>query len=241
VIRLRNPHAILAALELRPKDVRWIRLPDSASAASSEAWTRVLARAQTAGVEIRAKAGANRRSGPERARGSRDGESGRGTPAEAEIREPQPIAPGELLRGANGRAILALVGLRDPHNVGAIFRVAGFFGLPGIVLCGSPVPAGAACDIACGGVESVAFALSAFGAFAKAARAAGYRVVGTSEHARGALVAGGSVLLALGNEETGLGAFEKECDELAGIAPLGAVTSLNVSTAASVLVSQLVR
>jgi 23S rRNA (guanosine2251-2'-O)-methyltransferase len=172
---------------------------------------------------------------------------------EAVVRERPSVSVEELFQNASqrnsGKGIwLALDHLQDPHNVGAVFRAAGFFGIQGIILTqdrSAPLT-GIAYDVASGGIESVPFTLQtnlqqAF----RLAKDAGMWVLGTSEHAHDPL---SSIqqdrpwLVVLGNEEKGMRRLtEESCDLLCRIPGLGKVTSLNVSVAAGVLMYQLSR
>jgi 23S rRNA (guanosine2251-2'-O)-methyltransferase len=171
--------------------------------------------------------------------------------AEAQVLERKSMSPEELFKDATkraqGRGIwLALDGLQDPHNVGAIFRTAAFFGVQGILLTqdrSAPLT-GTVYDVATGGMEQVPFAsLASIQHGFHIAKDAGLWILGTSEHVSDdyrQIQKDRPWLLVLGNEEKGMRRLTEEaCDVLCGIAPLGAVTSLNVSVAAGVLISNL--
>jgi 23S rRNA (guanosine2251-2'-O)-methyltransferase len=141
---------------------------------------------------------------------------------------------------------IALDCLQDPHNVGAIFRTAAFFGVRGILLTQerSAPMSSTVYDVASGGVEHVPFTLQtnlqrAF----EVAKDAGLWILGTSEHSQESFAdikRDRKWLLVLGNEEKGMRRLtEERCDVLCGIPPRGQVTSLNVSVAAGVLISRL--
>jgi 23S rRNA (guanosine2251-2'-O)-methyltransferase len=141
---------------------------------------------------------------------------------------------------------LALEQLQDPHNVGAIFRTAAFFGVKGIVLTrdrSAPLSA-TVFDVASGGLEYVPFAIASnLSRAINLAREAGINVIGTSEHAKRMVEQtplDQSHLLIFGNEEHGLRRVTSEsCDELVRLAPRGPIQSLNVSVAAGVCMSRL--
>jgi 23S rRNA (guanosine2251-2'-O)-methyltransferase len=141
---------------------------------------------------------------------------------------------------------LALDNLQDPHNVGAIFRTAAFFGVQGIVLTkdrSAPLTA-TAYDVAAGGLEHVPFSLVPNLARAIAdAKQAGVWVLGTSEHATEDVAQVDRErpwLLVVGNEEKGMRRLTAaHCDAICRITPRGAVTSLNVSVATGVLIAEL--
>lgn len=241
---LRNPHSVLAALETRPQDVLEVIVPPKGS---TEAWERViqLARAQKVKVSQAAARGA---------RPSKTGipdESARLGLAEASVKEKSPISAEQLFQNAQNRKggkglWIALDSLQDPHNVGAIFRAAAFFGVQGILMTqerSAPLSP-TAYDVASGGVEYVPFTLQtnlqrAF----EIAKDAGLWILGTSEHAHddiSTIQRDRPWLLVLGNEEKGMRRLtEESCDLLCRISPQGRVTSLNVSVAAGICISRL--
>lgn len=265
-LQIRNPHSVLAALETRPQDLLQIVVPpghDRDGASGADAWARVVSAARSHKVQVTQAAPAREQApGRERDRGRRGtehrpakggpgDEGGRLGAAHAVVREREGISAEELFSGARDRAggrglWLALDCLQDPHNVGAIFRAAGFFGVQGILLTqerSAPLT-GAVYDVASGGVEYVPFALqtSLQRAF-EIAKEAGLWILGSSERARDEL---GSIqrdrpwLLVLGNEEKGMRRLtEESCDVVCKIAPRGKVGSLNVSVAAGILIASL--
>lgn len=265
-LHVRNPHSVLAALETRPKDVTQIVTPpgflesdrEQNAASSKDAWSKVIAVARSKGVKIVSGSGV-REATPKkdrfqgRSQGARaqSADAGRISVAEAHLREREGISAEELFRGAKDRAQgkglwLALDSLTDPHNVGAIFRAASFFGVQGILLTqerSAPLSS-AVYDVACGGVEYVPFTLQtnlqrAF----EVAKEAGLWILGTSEHAQQSFATierDRPWLLVLGNEEKGMRRLTEEaCDVVCQVPPQGKVTSLNVSVAAGVLISRL--
>lgn len=259
-LTLRNPHSILAALKSRPKDVLQVCVPSHRGGADlGEGWSQVLELARKHGVQVSQVSRPSGRPDPREQRGSsrpqpRQNDSvkdGRTGAAEAEVREKESISLEELFSNARERAgghglWLALDCLQDPHNVGAIFRTAAFFGVQGIVLTeerSAPI-SHAAYDVAAGGVEGVPFTIQTnLQRAIEVAKDAGLWILGTSEHAPQDL---SSVepdrpwLLVLGNEEKGLRRLTQEsCDVLCKVSPKGNVTSLNVSVAAGVFISKL--
>ncbi len=171
--------------------------------------------------------------------------------AEATLRERASLSLEELFENASTRAQgkglwIALDSLTDPHNVGAIFRSAAFFGVQGILMTqerSAPLTS-TVYDVASGGVEYVPFVVQpnlqrAF----EVAKDLGLWVLGTSEHAKDSLFRiqrDRPWLLVLGNEEKGMRRLtEESCDVLCSIPSNGQVTSLNVSVAAGILIAQL--
>lgn len=240
MLRLRNPHSVLAALETRPSDVVEVRVGSLKNL--SEGWERVAELARKHRIPV------NPGSAPSRER--RD-EQGRQGANEAQVKPREPLSTEELFDSATDRAggkglWLALDSLQDPQNVGAIFRTASFFGVQGILLTqerSAPITE-TAYDVAAGGVEHVPHALQvnlqrAF----EVAKEKGLWILGSSEHANddiSTIQTDRPWLLVLGNEEKGMRRLtEESCDVLCRISPRGGTTSLNVSVAAGVLISRL--
>jgi 23S rRNA (guanosine2251-2'-O)-methyltransferase len=252
-LQIHNPHSALAALQTRPQDVTEIILPagNNTQFAEGDAWSRVaeLARQKKVTIQSANRVGA-KGAGPN-ARGRGGDNDGRASSAYASIRERQGISLEELFSNAKTRASgkglwLALDSLQDPHNVGAIFRAAGFFGVEGIIITAerSAPLTSTVYDVSCGGVEYVPFTLQtnlqrAF----EVAKDSGLWILGTSEHANDNLskiTRDRPWLAVLGNEEKGMRRLtEESCDLLCKIPAAGKVTSLNVSVAAGILISTL--
>lgn len=247
MVTLRNPHAVLAALTSRPKDVTQVQV--SKTAGPEDPWSRVAKIAKDLRIPLHSGGGASRDRSP-RGR-DRDGdEGGRGSGNEATVRENPGIGVRDLFQNAaerrGGKGVwLALDTLQDPHNVGAIFRAAAFFGIEGILITSdrSAPLTGTVYDVACGGVDSVPFAMAtnlqqAF----EIAKEAGLWILGTSEHAHdslSAIQADRPWLVVMGNEEKGMRRLtEESCDLLCQIPPASGagVTSLNVSVASGILI-----
>ena len=171
----------------------------------------------------------------------------------AAVAEPPPDHPIEdLVARAEGRArtiLVALDGVQDPHNLGAILRSAEFFGASGALW-----PRDRAASVTAVAIRSSAGAterlpLCRVTNLVRAldvCKDAGFWVVGT-------VVDGGRPLreicaknpperlvVVLGSEEKGLRRLTRErCDFLATIPRLGEIGSLNVSTAAAIALSTL--
>jgi 23S rRNA (guanosine2251-2'-O)-methyltransferase len=153
----------------------------------------------------------------------------------------------ELFRAPKPRGLwLALDQLQDPHNVGAVFRTAAFFGVKGIVMTvdrSAPLSP-TVYDVASGGVEYVPFTLQTNLAQAmEIAKKSGLWVLGSSERAAESvhrIDRDRRWLLVIGNEEKGLRRLTLErCDQVCTIPPAGQVNSLNVSVAAGILMAAL--
>jgi 23S rRNA (guanosine2251-2'-O)-methyltransferase len=181
---------------------------------------------------------------------SKTDKEGRGSGAEALLAPKSGISLQELFEpkpedGSYG-VWIALDSLTDPHNVGAIFRLAGFFGIRGILMTSerSAPLTSTVYDVSCGGVEAVPFTeqinLKQALDFAKKSD---LWILGTSEHADQSYLdvpRDRHWLVVFGNEEKGMRRLTQEsCDVLCQIPSEGEVKSLNVSVAAGVLISRL--
>jgi 23S rRNA (guanosine2251-2'-O)-methyltransferase len=157
---------------------------------------------------------------------------------------PYPYVDADSLLDAEDALVLALDEVQDPHNLGAVIRVAEAAGCAGVVLPErrSAEVTAAVCRASAGAVEHLAVARVrnladwlvaakerqntwVYGASAEAAMSydrPDYR---------------GRVVLVLGSEGRGLRPRVAEtCDELVALPNKGQVGSLNVSTAAAALV-----
>jgi RNA methyltransferase, TrmH family len=167
------------------------------------------------------------------------------------VTQPQPvtdIAPPSARDWAqDGKPLIILDRIGNPHNLGAIVRSAAFFGLERIILADHPeqaMPSDASYRVAEGGFEYVEICRAPPPGALNQLREA-YRVVG-SALGQGPMPArwsgGRPVALVLGNEETGLDpATLAACDEVVTIPGSGRTQSLNVAAAAAVLLYCLTR
>jgi len=236
---LKNPHSALAVFDTRPQDVFEVRLERGRP---SDAWQQVADRARQAGVTVHQAAGGP--SKPQR------GEGQRGAGSEAVVRERQGIELDQLFAAGEGSTglWLGLDQLQDPHNVGAVFRSAAFFGVRGIVMTrdrSAPLSA-TAYDVSSGGIEHVPFSIQTnLSRTVEVAKEAGLWVLGTSEHAErdiSEIDRDRRWLILVGNEERGLRRLSLDiCDETCRITPHGPVGSLNVSVATAVTIATLSR
>lgn len=149
--------------------------------------------------------------------------------------------------GARG-AMLALDGVENPHNVGAIVRTAAYFGVRAVVVqtdAGRALPA-AATRVAEGGAEHVEVVpVSDLPAALSMLGEAGFEVVGTDVRGSKRLDAhafGPRTVVVLGNERTGISrAVRARCASVLAISGSGALDSLNVSVAAGIVAHALHR
>lgn len=165
-----------------------------------------------------------------------------------QARPPRVRAVGEWLAGLEPQsgpvALLWLEHVRDPHNVGAILRSAAHFGARAVLLAGESAPRSAAwLRTAEGGAEVVEIVRVEDEPEALAAlRAAGFAVLATSSHTRDDLYDSplpARVVWLLGAEREGLSSgLQRAADQVLCISGTGAVESLNVATAAALLLAE---
>ena len=169
------------------------------------------------------------------------------------LAEPRPMPDFDPAAAADwahdGRPLLLLDGIGNPHNLGAIARTAAFFGLRRMVLSDHPSQAGpsdASYRVAEGGLEYLALYRAARFAQVLQRLRRHYRVVGTAAGGGQPIEslprAGKPVALVLGNEELGLPrATLAACETIVTIPGSGAVQSLNVAASAAILLHALAR
>jgi 23S rRNA (guanosine2251-2'-O)-methyltransferase len=163
--------------------------------------------------------------------------------------EPVPPAEFDALLAEPDAFLVALDGVTDPGNLGAVLRVAGAAGATGVVIPrhrAAPLTP-ATVKAAAGAVEHVPVAVVAGipAALERAVRAEVWTVGLAAEGTTPVFdlaVADGPVMLVLGAEDRGLGRLTRErCDVLASIPMPGAIDSLNVATATAVACFEVVR
>jgi 23S rRNA (guanosine2251-2'-O)-methyltransferase len=159
----------------------------------------------------------------------------------------------DLADGADDDAlILVLDQITDPHNVGAMLRLASAFGATALVMQSRKAPplAGATAKVAVGCIESVPVCLETnIAQTLQSLQSFGYRTIGlageTDTPLSDAIDRGGRHAIVMGAEGPGLRTLvAKSCDMLARIpmqsAPIpgqsqtGMAESLNVATAAAI-------
>lgn len=141
--------------------------------------------------------------------------------------------------------LVALDGVTDPRNIGAIVRSAEVAGATGVILpkhrSGHLSPS--ATKSAAGAVEFMEFGLvPGIPTFLQRANKAGVKVYGMAGEATKSLYdldkkadVSGPLIIVMGSEGKGLSQLvRKRCDELLRIPQVGKVESLNVSAAAAV-------
>jgi 23S rRNA (guanosine2251-2'-O)-methyltransferase len=157
--------------------------------------------------------------------------------------EAYPYAPADALLEPPDALVLCLDEVQDPHNLGAVCRVAEVAGCAGVVLPErrSAEVTPAVCKASAGAVEHLAVArvrnLADWLGEAKQAEAWVYGAAVDARVAYDQPDYRGRVVLVLGSEGRGLRPRVAEaCDELVSLPRFGKVSSLNVSTAAAALV-----
>jgi 23S rRNA (guanosine2251-2'-O)-methyltransferase len=238
---LRNPHSVLAALSARPRDVLEVRLPPHKPAGT---WLQVADLARSTGIAVRTDL-----QPPLRAALREKSERVGLASALVRERESPPVEQLWQDLAAHPHGLwLALDCLQDPHNIGAIFRTAAFFGVRGVILTRdrSAPMSSTVYDVASGGVEAVPFSIvTNLAQTLRDAKQAGLWLLASSEHAPRDVTEiplDRPWLLVIGNEEHGLRRLTLDlCDEACRIAPRGEVTSLNASVATGILVATLTR
>ena len=140
------------------------------------------------------------------------------------------------------RRFLALYEIRDPGNLGAVIRTADAAGCDGVVLIGQT------CDpfsveavrASMGSLFAIPIATAAFEDFKQWATANTFRIIAASmrgEHAHDKALYGERSCILMGNEQAGLPPeVEAECHELVRIPMMGKADSLNLASAASVMI-----
>lgn len=142
--------------------------------------------------------------------------------------------------------LLALDGITDPHNIGAVARATECAGAQGLIL-----PLQKSAPISPAAMKSSAGAL-AYLPVAKAGtlepalkdcKAAGFRVVGTDASARKSYreaAVDSPLVIVIGSEGGGMSpSVRRLCDELITIPMAGRIASLNASVAAGVILFRL--
>jgi len=163
----------------------------------------------------------------------------------AAVADSRKIMPGTLETIPRGKLLVALDGIGNPHNLGAIARAAAFFGAETLLLHDVPGAAtlsDAAYRVAEGGFEYLQLFQTRDLALTLSELTPVYRSVAASTDADskplGSLPLDRPIALVLGHEETGISeAVLKACRRHVHIVGSGHIQSLNVATAAAVLLA----
>lgn len=236
--RIYGPHAIGDLLETAPEAVASLLIAAGARAGSEA--DQVLSRARELGIPVHT---IDRRE-LENRRGGRGGSS-----VAADIRLAPPLDL-EDIEGVAGEAqlLIALDGVTDPHNLGAILRSAAAFGATA-VLCGKDrsaplndaavrASAGAVAHVPLIRVTNLARALQTL-------QGKNFWIFGMAAEATQSLYdtdLAGPVVLAFGAEGAGLRpGVSRACDALISLPMAGRIASLNVSVTAGIAASEFCR
>ena len=152
------------------------------------------------------------------------------------------LQPGDLLEAASPIRLIALDGIQDPRNLGAILRSAAAFGAngavvperraAGVTVAAWKVSAGAAARIPVARATNLVRALEDYkkaGLFVLGLDAEGDVEIADSN------LLDGNLVIVVGAEGAGLSRLVREtCDQIASIPISGATESLNASVAASI-------
>lgn len=167
--------------------------------------------------------------------------------AVAEV-DPYPYADDGSLLDDEDALVIALDQIQDPHNLGAVCRVAEVAGAAGVVIPRRRAVAvtPAVCKASAGAVEHLAVArVTNLADWLGAAKEAGAWIYGADANAVKPYAGvdwRGRAVLVLGAEGTGLRRrVAGACDELVAIPVRGHVGSLNVSVAAAVIAFEALR
>tara|TARA_Y100001968_G_C19451634_1_gene769079 strand:- start:99 stop:1337 length:1239 start_codon:yes stop_codon:yes gene_type:complete len=144
--------------------------------------------------------------------------------------------------------LLALDGLTDPHNVGAIVRSAEAFGAHGLVLPQrrSAGLTGSVAKVAAGALEHLPVArVVNLNRSLLELKKVGYKIIGLAEEGTFTLQEvdlNGPLVVVIGSEDKGLSVLtRKNCDHLVRIPLRGLTPSLNASIATSIVLYEIAR
>lgn len=146
------------------------------------------------------------------------------------------------------RLLLAIDHITDEGNLGAILRTAAFFGVNGVIIPKdrSARVSGAVMKRSSGGHAHVPVSLVVnLGRAIEQLNESGFWVIGTSGDGNETIYDfkfTGDILLILGNEEKGISPVVlKRCHQILNIPSSGKIDALNVSVAAGVVISEIMR
>lgn len=151
----------------------------------------------------------------------------------------------EELAWENHGLVVALDGVEDPHNLGAVMRTSWLMGVHGVIIPDDRAVGLTATvsKVACGGVEHVPiYRNNQFHKPFETLKQAGFWVYGLSHEAKKTIYDikfPEKVIWVLGAEDKGLRTTtEKICDELVSIPQLSADASYNVSVSAALAIAE---
>lgn len=226
-------HAVEEAVRSRPKRIEWALFDESRRDRRSGELKRLC---REAGVALRYGA----RISLDRLAKNHQGVIARLAAAELSTRE-------EILSGdARSRFVILLDDVQDPHNLGAVLRVAEAAGAKVVVHeRGSAPLSETVARVSAGALTRVPiFRAGNLRQFLDEAKRQGFFAVGLDERGEDlySLDLTGDLLLVLGSEGTGIRRLVKEgCNVVARLPMAGQIASLNVSTACAAAAFEAVR
>ena len=226
-------HAVEEAVRSQPRKIEWALFDESRRDRRSGELKRLC---REAGVALRY----GTRGALDRLAKNHQGVVARLAAAELASRD-------DILSGAPGsRFLMVLDDVQDPHNLGAILRVAEGAGARVVVHeRGSAPISETVARVSAGAVSRVPiYKAGNLRRFLDDARDSGFFAVGMDERGQDlySLDLTGDLLLVLGAEGSGIRRLVKEgCDVVARLPMAGKVASLNVSTAAAAAAFEAVR
>ena len=165
----------------------------------------------------------------------------------ARVKEISTYSIEELMQKAKGTGLyVALDGIQDPHNVGAILRTCDCVGVDGVILCkhNSAGLTPAAVKSSTGAAYTVPVSIvTNLSQTLRKMKEEGYWVVGSDmDHARDYRkgIYDAPVVLVIGSEGKGISpVVKKQCDYMISLPMTGSITSLNASVACAVLLYEI--
>ncbi len=165
------------------------------------------------------------------------------------VRPLLPESAHRLIRGEmpDKGLVVALDGIDNPHNRGAILRTCAFFGVRGLLVPGNgKIVSSSAARMAEGGLEEVPiFTSSDLPSALRDCREQGWFVVGADPNVKETLfdaVISFPAVVVMGNEQEGLSSRVKQkCDKVVRVPGEGSLQSLNVSVAAGIILAEIDR
>jgi TrmH RNA methyltransferase len=152
------------------------------------------------------------------------------------------------LKDESSSQVLILEDVENPHNVGAILRTAGFFGVSAILLISKQLRAlsGATCRVSEGAAEVLPITIARDGdEVFSALKASGYTVFATTPHQASSIYSvrwPKKVALIFGAEGSGLSEKSMQlAEQRIAIPREGAIESLNVGVAVGCVLAELAR
>ncbi|MCF0106819.1 MAG: 23S rRNA (guanosine(2251)-2'-O)-methyltransferase RlmB [Holdemanella sp.] len=165
----------------------------------------------------------------------------------ARVKEIPTYSIEELLKKKKGTGLyVALDGIQDPHNVGAILRTCDCAGVDGVILCkhNSAGLTPAAIKASTGAAYTIPVSIvTNLSQTLKKMKEEGYWIVGSDmDHARDYRkgIYDVPLVLVIGSEGKGMSpVVKKQCDYMVCLPMAGTITSLNASVACAILLYEI--